>query len=131
MRKWGIIAGAALLAGCAANSREVVDRLGAKYVGQNVDVLVTEWGPPASTFKMSKGETSYMWQLSSETQINTYRGSGTAETSSCKVNVIAEPSGIISKITTQDPPSSANGLIGAYVIGESLCARRLGMQRST
>src|SRR5262245_37481377 len=28
MRRWGIIAGAALLAGCAATSREVVDRTG-------------------------------------------------------------------------------------------------------
>ena len=122
MRKWGIIASAALLAGCAATSREVVDRLGAKYVGQNVDVLVTEWGPPASTFKMSKGETSYMWQLTSQTSIATYHGSGMAQTDYCKVNVIAERSGIISEVTTQDTTNS---------VGESLCAKRLGMQRST
>jgi hypothetical protein len=119
VRKWGIIAGAALLAGCAASGGEVVDRLNLKYVGKNVDVLVTEWGPPANTFKMNSGETSYMWQLTSQTSVYTYNGSGAAQTNYCKVNVIAEPSGIISKVTTQD------------TVGWSLCAQRLGMQRST
>jgi hypothetical protein len=122
VRKWGIIAGAALLAGCAATGGEVVDRLNLKYVGQNVDVLVTEWGPPANTFKMNSGETSYMWQLTSQTYVSTYQGSGTARTAYCKVNVIAEPSGKISKVTTQD---------GTDQIGESLCALRLGMKKST
>src|SRR5262249_3894068 len=104
-------------------SQEVVDRLGAKYVGQNVDVLVTEWGPPANTFKMNSGDTSYVWQLTSETDVSTYRDDflgtarSSARTSYCKVNALASNSGIISKVSTED---SAN-----------LCAKRLGMQRST
>jgi hypothetical protein len=122
MRIFLIVGYAGLLAGCAATSHEVVDRLGSKYVGQNVDALVTEWGPPANTFKMNSGDTSYVWQLTSETNIDTYKGSGTARTFYCKVNAIASKSGIISKVSTED---SAN------LVGESLCARRLGMQRST
>jgi hypothetical protein len=117
-----ILLSATLVAACSATRQEVVDRLGSKYVGQNVDVLVSEFGPPANTFKMNSGETSYMWQLASQTDIDTYKGSGTAETFYCKVNVIAKPSGVISKVTTQD---------AANMVGESLCAKRLGMQRST
>jgi hypothetical protein len=80
------------------------------------------WGPPVSSFKMNNGETTYMWQLTSVTHVNTYNGSGTAKTYSCKVNVFAAPSGVISKVTTSD---------ASNMFGESLCADRLGMQRST
>jgi len=122
MRIFLIVAYAGLLAGCAATSHEVVDRLGSKYVGQ--DALVTEWGPPANTFKMNSGDTSYVWQLTSETNVSKsgWTGQVTARSFYCKVNVIASKSGIISKVSTED---SAN------LAGESLCARRLGMQRST
>jgi hypothetical protein len=54
---------AATLTGCAASREEVVARLGEHYIGQNVDALVIDFGPPASTFKMNSGDTSYIWQL--------------------------------------------------------------------
>jgi hypothetical protein len=53
--------------------------------------------------------------------IDTYKGSGTAQTVFCKVNVIASPTGVVNRISTED---SSN------LYGESLCAKRLGMQRS-
>jgi hypothetical protein len=37
--------------------------LGEQFIGQNVDVMVAQFGPPASTFKMSSGGASYQWQL--------------------------------------------------------------------
>jgi len=43
-----------------------------------VDALVAEFGPPATTFKMNNGDTSYLWQLGATTNIDTYKGSGTA-----------------------------------------------------
>jgi hypothetical protein len=112
---------AGLLAGCAATSAQVLNRLGGNFIGQNVDAMVTEFGPPANTFKMNSGETSYVWQLTSQTNIDTYKGSGTAQTIFCKINVIASPAGIVSKISTED---------ASNLDGESLCARRLGMKRS-
>jgi hypothetical protein len=62
MRILGIVALCAALSGCAASRQEVATRLGDQYVGQNVDALVVKFGPPASTFKMNRGETSYIWQ---------------------------------------------------------------------
>jgi hypothetical protein len=56
----GIVALCAALAGCAASRQEVVERLGEHYIGQNVDALVIDYGPPASTFKMNSGDTSYI-----------------------------------------------------------------------
>jgi hypothetical protein len=70
MRNWGIVALCAALGGCAASREEVVNRLGGQYIGQNVDVLVMRFGPPASTFKMNSGDTSYIWQLGNQTNIN-------------------------------------------------------------
>lgn len=106
------------LSGCAATSRQVVQRLQG-YVGLNVDALVAQYGPPTSSFKMNSGETSYVWQLTSVTNIDTYRGSGTAQTFSCKINVIASSTGVVESLTTED---ASNGF------GESLCAMRLGMR---
>jgi hypothetical protein len=114
-----------VLNGCAATPQEVTERLGDRYVGKNVDALVGEFGPPASLFKMNSGETAYVWQLSSVTDIQTDRGSGTARTQFCKVNVIASPSGVVNKLTTED---SARGMLGMY---GSVCSQRLGMQRQT
>src|SRR6476646_11847680 len=88
--------------GCAATKQEVVSNLGSRFVGKNVDVLVSEFGPPASTFRMNSGETAYQWQLSSVTQIDTYKGVGAAKTQYCKVTVIASPKGTVTKLTTED-----------------------------
>ena len=109
------------LAGCAATGAQVLDRLGSHYVGKNVDELVAEFGPPANTFKMHSGDSSYVWQLTSSTNIDTYKGSGTAQTFFCEINVVASPTGIVSKISTEDSQN---------LYGESLCAKRLGMKRS-
>jgi hypothetical protein len=62
MRILGIVALCAALGGSAASRQEVIERLGAEYIGQNVDALVIKFGPPASTFKMNSGDTSYLWQ---------------------------------------------------------------------
>jgi hypothetical protein len=70
MRIVVIVALCAALGGCAASKQEVVARLGDQYVGKNVDALVLQFGPPTSTFKMSSGDTSYVWQLSAVTDIN-------------------------------------------------------------
>ena len=109
------------LAGCAATKVEVRDRLGEKFIGRNVDEIVVEFGPPASTFKMNNGDTSYLWQLGASTNINTYRGSGSAQTFYCRLRIIASPRGIVSDVSTEDASNLA---------GESLCAMRLGMRRS-
>ncbi len=127
----GVVAAIALT-GCAATKQEVVEKLDNTYVGKNVDALVSQFGPPASTFRMNSGETAYVWQLSSVTSINTYQGSGTARTAYCKVNVIASPTGIVSKLTTEDV-SGTGGLLGAAGVDiyGSLCARYLGIPRSS
>jgi hypothetical protein len=62
MRILRVVALGAALGGCAASRQEVVSRLGDEYVGQSVDALVIKFGPPASTFKMNSGDTSYIWQ---------------------------------------------------------------------
>jgi hypothetical protein len=97
MRILGIVALCAALGGCASSRQETASRLGQQYVGQNVDTLVVRFGPPASTFKMNSGETSYVWQLGNQTDINTYRGVGAASTQFCKVNVVATPAGIVTQ----------------------------------
>jgi hypothetical protein len=64
-------------------------RLGDQYGGQNVDALVVKFGPPASTFKMNSGDTSYIWQLGNQTNVNTDQGSGIEAPGFAKVSVIA------------------------------------------
>lgn len=130
MRILGIVALCVTLGGCAASRQEVAARLGQEYIGKNVDVLVVQWGPPASTFKMNSGETSYVWQLGNQTNINTYRGSGAASTMYCKVNVIASPTGIVSQLNTEDANIYV-GLTAAVGIDGSLCATRIGMKQQT
>ena len=119
-KSWGLMVLAALvLAGCAATKQEVIQQLGAQYVGKHVDVLVAQFGPPA-TFKMSNGATSYQWQLSNL--------GITGETQYCKLSVIAAPNGIISQLNTEDTDIRVQyGLIN---VG-SICARRLGIERQT
>lgn len=128
MRVLGIVALCAALGGCAASREEVVARLGSQYIGQNVDVMVVKFGPPANTFKMNSGDSSYVWQLGNQTDINTDRGSGTASTRFCKVNVIASKTGIISQLDTEDS-NAGGGLGSAMGMYGSICANRLGMER--
>ena len=125
----GVLAVVAL-AGCAATKQEVSGNLGNMFLGKNVDSLVSEFGPPASAFRMNSGETAYVWQLSAVTNINTDRGSGTAKTNYCKVSVISSPTGIVTKLTTEDSSGTGGilGLAGVDIYG-SICARHLGMQR--
>jgi hypothetical protein len=118
------------LPGCAATKQEVSANLGDRFLEKNVDALVSEFGPPASTFRMNSGETAYVWQLSAVTKINTNDGIGTAKTNYCKVNVISSPTGIVTKLTTEDESGTGGivGLAGVDIYG-SVCARHLGMRR--
>jgi len=118
------------LAGCAATKQEVSENLGNRFIGKNVDMLVSEFGPPSSTFRMNSGETAYVWQLSAVTNINTNDGVGTTKTNYCKVNVISSPAGIVTKLTTEDASGTGGiaGLAGIDIYG-SICANRLGMRR--
>jgi len=118
-----------LFSGCAASRQEVAARLGQEYIGQNVDQLVVRFGPPASTFRMNSGQSSYIWQLSAVTNINAERGYGTAQTNYCKVSVIASPTGIVQQLDTEDA-NAGIGLPGAIGMYGSLCGQRLGMRPS-
>jgi hypothetical protein len=128
MRILGIVVLCAALGGCAASREEVSERLGEHYIGQNVDALVIDFGPPASTFKMNSGDTSYIWQLGNQTNAVGGNGAAIASTRFCKVSVVASKTGIVTLLNTED--SNAGGGIGAAVgMYGSLCANRLGMQR--
>jgi|SRR5881394_2131674 len=117
-----------LLTACAASRQEVAARLGDQYIGKSVDSLVVEFGPPASSFKMNSGETSYVWQLGNRTGIHVDQGSGFAETKFCKVSVVASKVGIVTQLNTEDS-NIAGGLYGALGAYGSICGNRLGMQR--
>lgn len=130
MRALGIAALSVALAGCAASRQEVVTRLGDQFIGQNVDMLVLRFGPPASTFKLNSGQGSYVWQLSAITDINVDRGYGQASTWFCKVSVITSPTGIVTQLDTEDSNAGVGiaGALGAY---GSICGQRLGMKPQT
>jgi hypothetical protein len=136
MRVLGFVALALAVSGCAASRQEVAARLGDQYVGKNVDALVLQFGPPASSFRMNSGDTSYLWQLTAVTNIDVssdrYGSSGTAKTNYCKVSVIASPAGIVTKLATEDASGTGGllGLAGVDIHG-SVCARHLGMKRDT
>jgi hypothetical protein len=119
------------LGGCAASSQEVVERLGARYIGQSSDTLVRDFGPPVSTFKMQSGDTSLVWQLTSITDISGGDGYAQARTRVCKVSVIANQRGIVEKLDTEDS-NAGTGIVprmtGMY---GSICAQRLGMKPQT
>jgi hypothetical protein len=121
-------------AGCAATKQEVSEDLGNQFLGKNVDALVSQFGPPASTFRMNSGDTAYVWQLSAVTNIDIssdrYGSNGSAKTNYCKVNVIASPAGIVTKLMTEDSSGTGGllGLAGVDIYG-SVCARHLGMPR--
>ena len=127
MRILGIVALCAVLVGCAASRQEVVERLGERYIGKSVDALVVDYGPPASTFKMNSGDTSYIWQLGNQTNFVSDRGSSIASTEYCKVSVIADKSGSVTQLNTEDS-NAGGGLAGAVGMYGSICANRLGIQ---
>ena len=84
---------------------------------------------------MNSGETSYVWQLGNQTNINTYgsgsgSGYGSASTQFCKVSVIASKAGIVTQLNTEDSNAGA-GIGGAVGMYGSICANRLGIQRRT
>jgi hypothetical protein len=79
---------------------------------------------------MNSGETSYVWQLGAETDINIDRGSGFAQTRVCKVSVIATKANIVSQLNTDDS-NAGNDLYAAFGAYGSICAQRLGMKRQT
>lgn len=118
MRFSGVVAlGAALVLGaCAASRQEVATRLGEQFIGQNVDALVVQFGPPTTMFKMNNGGGSYLWQLTSITDVAIDRGYGQAQTRFCKVSVITTPTGIVSQLNTEDSNAGAGigGVVGAF-----------------
>jgi hypothetical protein len=118
---------AALVGGCAASRQEVASRLGQEFVGKNVDVMVTQFGPPASTFKMTSGGTSYQWQLAGGTDVVGGDGMALASQRHCKVNVVADRSGTVMDLKTDDTGSATS--YGYFTVTESLCAKRFGMKK--
>src|SRR5262245_12884715 len=119
------------MAGCGATKQEVAANLGDRFVGKNVDALVSELGPPTSAFRMNTGEGAYVWELTAVTDSDTDGGFGAAKTNYCKVNVIASPAGIVTKLTTEDRGGGTGGLpglAGGDIYG-SVCARHLRVPR--
>lgn len=133
MRFLSVCAFCLLLAGCYASSQEVREKLDDEYIGKSVDALVLKFGPPASQFKMSTGETSYLWQLSSHTNVDATRDrygiSGTATTKFCKLNVIASPNGMVTKLATEDGSTGRTEAIGTLDIHGSVCAHYMGIRK--
>lgn len=110
-----------LVAGCAATQEQVTAALGSKYTGRSVDQLVLEFGPPTSTFKMSDGSAAYQWELANHTNINVDKYGGSANTRYCRVRAVAGPDNLVRSLSTED---------ASNIVGESLCARKLGLARS-
>jgi hypothetical protein len=115
------------LSACAASRQEVATRLGDQFIGQNVDAMVLKFGPPTSTFKMNSGQSSYVWQLTSVTDISGDRNYAQAQSRFCKVSVIASPTGVVTQLNTEDSNAGA-GIYAAVGAFGSICARRLGMK---
>jgi hypothetical protein len=136
MRILAIVAFCIALGGCYASTQEVRAKMGQDYIGKHVDTLVTRFGPPANSFRMQTGETSYVWQLASESSISVYRdgprsASGSARTYDCKLNVIASPAGMITKLDTEDKNGGIAivGMNDPFLVTGSICAERLGITR--
>jgi hypothetical protein len=131
MRILGIVALGVALAGCAASRQEVAARLGDQFIGQNVDSLVLQFGPPTSMFKMNSGQSSYVWQLTAVTDMAGDRGYAQAQTRFCKISVIASPAGIVTQLNTEDSNAGTGAVAVAIGMYGSICAQRLGMRPQT
>jgi hypothetical protein len=82
---------------------------------------------------MQTGETSYVWQLAAQSSISVYSdgnrsASGTFRSYACKLNVIASPTGMVTKLDTEDR-DSGYGLIEPVLVTSSICSERLGIAR--
>jgi hypothetical protein len=122
-----------LLGGCLASSQEVRAKLGQDYLGKHVDTLVARFGPPTNSFRMQSGETSYVWQLAAQSSISissdgNRSASGTSRSYACKLNVITSPTGMVTKLDTEDR-DSGYGLIEPILVTSSICSERLGIAR--
>jgi hypothetical protein len=115
-----------LLTACAASRQEVASRLGDQFVGQSVDAMVAQFGPPASSFKLTSGGSSYQWQLAGGTDVVGGNGIGMASQRYCKVNVMTDSSGKVIDLKTDDTGSATS--YGYFTVNESLCAKRFGMK---
>ena len=134
MRFVSLIVLCSLLGGCLASSQEVRAKLGQDYVGKHVDTLVTRFGPPTNSFKMQTGETSFVWQLAARSSISissdgNRSASGTSRSYACKLNVIASPTGMITKLDTEDRDSGYGILDDPILVTSSICSERLGIAR--
>ena len=79
---------------------------------------------------MNSGDTSYIWQLGNQTNIATDRGTGVATTHFCKVSVIANKTGIVTQLNTEDA-NAGGGLYALTGALGSICANRLGIGRQS
>jgi hypothetical protein len=133
VRNFGVLAICIVLGGCYATSQEVRAKLGDQYIGKSIDAMVVQFGPPSSQFKITTGETSYVWQLSSVTNINVdrdrYGATGSAVTKFCKISVIASPANVVTRLTTEDSSAGRVEAIGNIDFHGSVCANHLGLRR--
>jgi hypothetical protein len=73
---------------------------------------------------MNNGQSSYVWQLATETTLTSDRS---AKTYARKVSVIPSPTGVIQQLNTEDW-TAGEGLLGVLGAYGSMCGERLGMK---
>jgi hypothetical protein len=78
---------------------------------------------------MNSGDTSYIWQLGNQTNAVGGNGAAIASTRFCKVSVIANKTGVVSQLNTEDS-NAGGGFAGAVGMYGSICANRLGIQQA-
>jgi hypothetical protein len=86
-----------LFAACEAPKppMSVADNLSKQHQGKNIDEVVLELGPPASSFVMSNGQKLYEWQMAGGTD-----ASGNAV--QCKIRAVSNQQGVVQNISTND-----------------------------
>ena len=67
---------------------------------RDVDVLVVQFGPPTSTFKMNSGRISFVWRPKAVTDIVGNEDNAQAQSRFCKVSVIQSPAGSVTQLNT-------------------------------
>ncbi len=144
MRILKIVALCAALGGCGASRQEVAARPDDQLIGQNLDTLIARFGPPAGSSKMDNDQSSYVWQLAAATDSAGGRaphagygglyGDGDSPSNvspgysqSCKINVIASPTGIVTQANTEESRGTG-ATLGIVGVSGSLCAQRLGIK---